>query len=177
MKRIASTGGRLSDRRGRHAHPRCHFLLVGHHPWPPASAHHGSDPRRPRETYDQIIFAEFTHEPAEDLAEGLIEIAPAGLDACVLFRQRLDLRRGRAENGAWLFPQLGAPRTRIVVMEHGYHGDTIGTMSAGERGVFNAAYEPLLFGSIGCRSRRRAASRRRSTPSRYSAATGRSQRC
>lgn len=30
-------------------------------------------------------------------------------------------------------------------MEHGYHGDTIGTMSAGERGVFNAAYEPLLF--------------------------------
>ena len=39
----------------------------------------------------------------------------------------------------------GAPRSRIVVMEHGYHGDTIGTMSAGERGVFNAAYEPLLF--------------------------------
>jgi adenosylmethionine-8-amino-7-oxononanoate aminotransferase len=31
-------------------------------------------------------------------------------------------------------------------MEHGYHGDTIGTMSTGERGVFNAAYEPLLFG-------------------------------
>ena len=31
-------------------------------------------------------------------------------------------------------------------MEHGYHGDTIGTMSAGERGVFNAAYEPFLFG-------------------------------
>jgi hypothetical protein len=30
-------------------------------------------------------------------------------------------------------------------MEHGYHGDTIGTMSAGERGVFNAAYRPLLF--------------------------------
>jgi hypothetical protein len=31
-------------------------------------------------------------------------------------------------------------------MEHGYHGDTIGTMSTGERGVFNAAYDPLLFG-------------------------------
>jgi adenosylmethionine-8-amino-7-oxononanoate aminotransferase len=39
----------------------------------------------------------------------------------------------------------GAPRSRIVVMEHSYHGDTIGTMSVGARGVFNAAYEPLLF--------------------------------
>ena len=44
------------------------------------------------------------------------------------------------------FHNSGAPRSRIVVMEHGYHGDTIGTMSAGERGVFNAAYEPMLFG-------------------------------
>jgi adenosylmethionine-8-amino-7-oxononanoate aminotransferase len=30
-------------------------------------------------------------------------------------------------------------------MEHGYHGDTIGAMSVGERGVFNHAYESLLF--------------------------------
>ena len=30
-------------------------------------------------------------------------------------------------------------------MEHSYHGDTIGAMSVGARGVFNAAYEPLLF--------------------------------
>jgi len=30
-------------------------------------------------------------------------------------------------------------------LEHAYHGDTIGTMSAGARGVFNAAYAPLLF--------------------------------
>lgn len=31
-------------------------------------------------------------------------------------------------------------------MEHAYHGDTIGTMSAGERGVFNAPFETILFG-------------------------------
>lgn len=39
----------------------------------------------------------------------------------------------------------GAAQHRIAVMEHSYHGDTIGTMSVGERGVFNAAYEPLMF--------------------------------
>jgi adenosylmethionine-8-amino-7-oxononanoate aminotransferase len=30
-------------------------------------------------------------------------------------------------------------------MEHSYHGDTIGTMSVGARGVFNDPYSPLLF--------------------------------
>jgi adenosylmethionine-8-amino-7-oxononanoate aminotransferase len=38
-----------------------------------------------------------------------------------------------------------APRHRIVVTEHSYHGDTIGAMSVGARGVFNSAYAPLLF--------------------------------
>jgi adenosylmethionine-8-amino-7-oxononanoate aminotransferase len=32
-----------------------------------------------------------------------------------------------------------------VVLEHSYHGDTIGTMSVGARGPFTEPYEPLLF--------------------------------
>jgi adenosylmethionine-8-amino-7-oxononanoate aminotransferase len=44
-----------------------------------------------------------------------------------------------------VFRNRGEDRSRIVVMEHSYHGDTIGTMSVGARGVFNQAYEPLLF--------------------------------
>jgi adenosylmethionine-8-amino-7-oxononanoate aminotransferase len=39
----------------------------------------------------------------------------------------------------------GEARHRILVMEHSYHGDTIGAMSVGARGVFNQAYAPLLF--------------------------------
>ena len=33
----------------------------------------------------------------------------------------------------------------ILALRNAYHGDTVGTMSAGARGVFNSAYEPLLF--------------------------------
>ena len=96
--------------------------------------------------YDQIIFAEYTHEPAEELAHGLLRIAPPGLahvfysdsgSTCVEVALKMAL--GFFHNG-------GIPRRRICVLEHGYHGDTIGTMSAGQRGVFNAAYEPMLFG-------------------------------
>ena len=45
--------------------------------------------------------------------------------------------------GYWA--HTGRPRGRILVLEHSYHGDTIGAMSVGERGVFNAPYAPLLF--------------------------------
>jgi adenosylmethionine-8-amino-7-oxononanoate aminotransferase len=40
---------------------------------------------------------------------------------------------------------VGEPRHRILALEHGYHGDTVGGMSVGARGVFNAPYAPLLF--------------------------------
>ena len=100
------------------------------------------------EKLDQVIFAGFTHEPAETLAGRLQRLAPPGLDHVffsdsgstaveVALKMALGLWRNRSE-----------PRTRIVALEHAYHGDTIGTMSAGGRGVFNTAYEPLLFDVI-----------------------------
>jgi adenosylmethionine-8-amino-7-oxononanoate aminotransferase len=94
---------------------------------------------------DQLIFAGWTHQPAEDLAAGLTAIMPAGLTRVffsdsgstsveVALKMALGFWRNREE-----------ARHRIVVMEHSYHGDTIGAMSVGARGVFNRAYEPLLF--------------------------------
>ncbi len=94
---------------------------------------------------DQIIFAGFTHEPAERLARRLVEITPEGLDyvfysdsgsTCVEVAIKMAL-------GYWR--NRGEARARIVALEHGYHGDTIGTMSTGARSPFNASYEPLLF--------------------------------
>ena len=101
--------------------------------------------RRASENYDQIIFAEYTHEPAEELARGLIAIAPAGLEHVFYSDSGSTAVEVALKMALGFFHNIGAPRSRICVLEHGYHGDTIGTMSAGERGVFNAAYEPLLF--------------------------------
>ncbi len=98
------------------------------------------------EAYDQIIFAEYTHEPAEALAAGLIDIAPTGLAHVFYSDSGSTCVEVALKMALGFFHNSGAPRRRVVVMEHGYHGDTIGTMSTGERGAFNAAYEPLLFG-------------------------------
>ncbi|TGQ66134.1 MAG: adenosylmethionine--8-amino-7-oxononanoate transaminase [Mesorhizobium sp.] len=101
--------------------------------------------REATETLDQVIFAGLSHEPAERLASALVDMAPAGLD-WVFFSDSGSTSVEVALKMALGFHRNnGAPRSRIVVMEHSYHGDTIGTMSVGARGVFNAAYEPLLF--------------------------------
>ncbi|TKB20662.1 MAG: aminotransferase class III-fold pyridoxal phosphate-dependent enzyme, partial [Mesorhizobium sp.] len=101
--------------------------------------------REATETLDQVIFAGLSHEPAEQLATALVDMTPPGLDwvfysdsGSTSVEVALKMALGFHRNN-------GAPRSRIVVMEHSYHGDTIGTMSVGARGVFNAAYEPLLF--------------------------------
>ncbi|MDX2259081.1 MAG: adenosylmethionine--8-amino-7-oxononanoate transaminase [Hyphomicrobiaceae bacterium] len=95
---------------------------------------------------DQVIFAGFTHQPAEDLARALVGIAPAGLTRVFYSDSGSTAVEVAIKMALGTWHNRGHPgRSRILALEHAYHGDTIGTMSAGARGVFNAAYGPLLF--------------------------------
>jgi adenosylmethionine-8-amino-7-oxononanoate aminotransferase len=97
------------------------------------------------ERLDQLIFAGFTHEPAETLARRLVALTPQGLDYVfysdsgstsveVAIKMALGFWKNRGEN-----------RTRILALEHSYHGDTVGGMSTSARGPFNESYAPLLY--------------------------------
>ena len=97
------------------------------------------------DTLDQVIFAGFTHQPAEDLARALIEIAPPGLSHVFYSDSGSTAVEVALKMALGFWKNTGHERTRIIALEHAYHGDTIGTMSAGARGVFTAAYQPLLF--------------------------------
>lgn len=118
--------------------------------------------RAQTERLDQVIFAGFTHEPAEKVAHGLLKLANG--EGVASHAQPQQRPAGSADLSHVFFSDSGStsvevalkmalgywrnrgePRTRILAFEHAYHGDTIGTMSAGARGVFNAPYEPLLF--------------------------------
>ncbi len=101
--------------------------------------------RRQTETLDQIIFAGFTHEPAEALARRLVEITQPGLDYVFYSDSGSTAVEVALKMALGYWRNRGADRRRIVALEHAYHGDTVGTMSAGARSVFNAPYEPLLF--------------------------------
>ncbi|WNO54377.1 adenosylmethionine--8-amino-7-oxononanoate transaminase [Stakelama saccharophila] len=94
---------------------------------------------------DQIIFAGWTHEPAEALARGLTEIMPEPLAHVFYSDSGSTAVEVALKMALGYWRNIGEPRHRIAVMQHSYHGDTIGGMSVGERGVFNQAYAPLLF--------------------------------
>jgi adenosylmethionine---8-amino-7-oxononanoate aminotransferase len=97
------------------------------------------------ETLDQVIFAGFTHAPGEHLARGLIELAPPGLCHVFYSDSGSTAVEVALKMALGFWHNTGEPRHRILALEHGYHGDTIGGMSVGARGVFNAPYAPLLF--------------------------------
>lgn len=94
---------------------------------------------------DQVIFAGFTHEPAEELARHLIAITPPELEYVFFSDSGSTSVEVALKMALGFWRHCGENRSRILALEGAYHGDTIGGMSVGERGVFNAPYDPLLF--------------------------------
>ena len=97
------------------------------------------------EKLDQIIFAGWSHEPAERVARALTAIMPAGLTRVFFSDSGSTSVEVALKMALGYWANRGEPRHRILVLEHGYHGDTFGAMSVGARGVFNRPYAPLLF--------------------------------
>ncbi|ANW03301.1 adenosylmethionine--8-amino-7-oxononanoate transaminase [Bradyrhizobium icense] len=94
---------------------------------------------------NQMIFAGYTHDPAEEVAALLLKLAPRGLDHVFFSDSGSTSVEVALKMALGYWHNVGKQRVRIVVMQHSYHGDTIGAMSVGVRGVFNAVYGPLLF--------------------------------
>lgn len=97
------------------------------------------------EQLNQIIFAGHTHAPAERVASAMLKLVPPVLEYVFFSDSGSTSVEVALKMALGYWHNIGEPRSRIVVMQHSYHGDTIGAMSVGARGVFNAAYSPLLF--------------------------------
>ncbi len=94
---------------------------------------------------DQVIFAEYTHEAAEQLAAKLIARAPPGLEHVFFSDSGSTSVEVAMKMALGYWRHGGEPRRGIIVMEGSYHGDTIGAMSVGARGIFTRGYESMLF--------------------------------
>jgi adenosylmethionine---8-amino-7-oxononanoate aminotransferase len=101
--------------------------------------------RAQAERLDQVIFAGFTHEPAEALAAKLIAITPADLTRVFFSDSGSTSVEVALKMAFGYWAHKGRIRRGVVALQHAYHGDTFGAMSVGARGAFNAPYEPFLF--------------------------------
>jgi adenosylmethionine-8-amino-7-oxononanoate aminotransferase len=97
-------------------------------------------------TLEQVIFTNFTHEPAIILAERLLHILPGKLAKIfysdngstaveVALKMAIQFWRNRGVKN----------RNRIIAFEHAYHGDTFGAMSVSGRSLFTDAFKDMLF--------------------------------
>ena len=93
---------------------------------------------------EQVIFANFSHAPAEQLATRLSALS--GLER-LFFSDNGSTAVEVALKIAWQWWQnQGNPhRRQLIAFEGAYHGDTFGAMAVGERSLFTDPFEPLLF--------------------------------
>ena len=92
---------------------------------------------------EQVIFANFSHDPAEQLATRLAALS--GLER-LFFSDNGSTAVEVALKIAWQWwRNKGEPRRQLIAFEGAYHGDTVGAMALGERSLFTAPYDDLLF--------------------------------
>ena len=87
-----------------------------------------------------------THEPAIELAQLLIEKAPAGLERVFYSDSGSSAVEIALKMAFQCHAQTGqAQRTRFASLKDAYHGDTLGAVSVGSIDLFHKVYRPLLF--------------------------------
>ncbi len=89
-----------------------------------------------------------SHQPAIELAERLIAIAPSGLTR-VFYSDSGSTAVEIALKMAfqWWAQRGESQRTGFICLQNAYHGDTIGSVSVGGIELFHSMYGPLLFES------------------------------
>jgi adenosylmethionine---8-amino-7-oxononanoate aminotransferase len=94
---------------------------------------------------EHVIFAGFTHDPAEQLAEALIAKLPVGFSR-VFFSDNGSTAVEVALKMAYQYwVNQNQTRQAFLAFEGSYHGDTVGAMSVGARSLFSDVYRSLLF--------------------------------
>lgn len=94
---------------------------------------------------DHVVFAGVTHPKAVELAERIIAKLSSNLTK-VFFSDNGSTAVEVALKMAFQFyHNQGLPRRKVVALDGAYHGDTFGAMSVGQRGYFNAPFEPFFF--------------------------------
>ena len=101
-------------------------------------------------TLEHVILAGFSHQPAVELAEKLLAIAPRQDDRAPLAKVFY------ADNGSagvevalkmafhWFRNRGEDKRTKFVALANGYHGETIGALAVGDIPLYRRVYAPLL---------------------------------
>lgn len=94
---------------------------------------------------EHVIFAGYSHAPAQQLADILVEALPGDLSKVFYSDNGSTAVEVAIKMAVQASYNRGRPRNRIAAFDGAYHGDTFGAMAAGERSVFSEPFDGLLF--------------------------------
>jgi adenosylmethionine-8-amino-7-oxononanoate aminotransferase len=98
------------------------------------------------ERLEHVVFANCTHQPAVELAERLLEVAPSGLSRVFYSDNGSTAVEVAMKLACQYWGNHGqASRRTFVAMHHAYHGDTVAAMSASEDSLFTRPFSSMLF--------------------------------
>lgn len=98
---------------------------------------------------EHVLFAGFTHSPAAELAEQLVHLLPPGLSRIFYSDNGSTAVEVALKMSFQYWRNRGEPQRRtFVVLDHAYHGDTVGAMSASAESPFTEPFAPLLFRTL-----------------------------
>ncbi len=102
--------------------------------------------KRQLEKIEHVLLAGFSHVPAIELAEKLVQITPKELTK-VFYSDNGSTAVEVALKMAYQYCQQSGKtkKEKFVALKNSYHGDTIGAVSVGGVDVYHKIYKPMLF--------------------------------
>ncbi|MCB1310366.1 MAG: aspartate aminotransferase family protein [Sedimentitalea sp.] len=102
-----------------------------------------------KDQLDRVAFAHtgfFTSEPAEKLADRLIEVAPQGLDRVYFVSGGSEAMEAALKLARQYFLEIGEPERRhVIARRQSYHGNTLGALATGGNMWRREPFAPLLM--------------------------------
>ncbi len=100
------------------------------------------------DTLEHVLLAGFTHRPAVDLAERLVNLTPKGLDKVFFADNGSSAVEVALKMSFHYHRNSGSHRPLFLSLTNSYHGETIGALSVGDVKLYKETYAPLLISSI-----------------------------
>ena len=98
---------------------------------------------------EHVIFANFSHRPAIELAERLALLVPDGLTKFHFNDNGSSAVEAALKMAFQYCQQTGrTKKTRFLCLSEGYHGETIGALSVGSMDLFAEMYKPMMMDNI-----------------------------
>lgn len=98
---------------------------------------------------EHVIFANFTHKPAIELSERIIQLAPEGLGKVFFSDNGSSAVEVALKISFQCHQQSGkSEKKKFAAISGSYHGETLGALSVGSLDLYSSVFNPLLLDTL-----------------------------